>query len=195
MDFISEILKMFMPGEEQDNTQTTPPVSQFDPNNPMSFLPPLLQMFMGQPTGQVVEDQATPTVPHPSGVPETAKLYWPRILQAGQEKGVDPFRIAAHLWKESNFNPTAKNPGSSAGGIAQFIDSTARAVGLQDKFDPDQAIPAAATLLARNAEQAGGNWRRASQMYYGSPDAKLNAVYADDIERRIAKLKNMFPIR
>jgi HPt (histidine-containing phosphotransfer) domain-containing protein len=53
---------------------------------------------------------------------------------------------------ESNFNPSAKNPNSSAGGIFQFIDSTARQYGLRNRFDPVEATAAAARLAADNRD-------------------------------------------
>lgn len=52
---------------------------------------------------------------------------------------------------ESSMNPNARNPRSSAGGLFQFIDSTAQQYGLQNKFDPAQATDAAARLAADNA--------------------------------------------
>jgi hypothetical protein len=52
---------------------------------------------------------------------------------------------------ESGFNPAAQNPNSSAGGLFQFIDSTAKQYGLKDRFDPTQATEAAARLARDNA--------------------------------------------
>lgn len=51
---------------------------------------------------------------------------------------------------ESGGNPNAQNPNSSAGGGFQFIDSTARAYGLTNKFDLDAAADAAARLAVDN---------------------------------------------
>ena len=51
---------------------------------------------------------------------------------------------------ESGGNPNARNPTSSAGGLFQFIDSTAKQYGLQNKFDPKAATLAAARLAADN---------------------------------------------
>jgi hypothetical protein len=53
---------------------------------------------------------------------------------------------------ESNFNPSAKNPNSSAGGLFQFIDGTARQYGLRNRFDPVEATAAAARLAADNRD-------------------------------------------
>jgi hypothetical protein len=52
---------------------------------------------------------------------------------------------------ESSFNPSAKNPNSSAGGLFQFIDGTAKQYGLADRYDPMQATDAAARLARDNA--------------------------------------------
>lgn len=52
---------------------------------------------------------------------------------------------------ESGFDPAARNAASSAGGLFQFIDSTAKQYGLSDKFDPMASSNAAAQLAANNA--------------------------------------------
>lgn len=54
---------------------------------------------------------------------------------------------------ESGGNPRAQNPNSSAGGGFQFIDSTAKAYGLTDKFDLGASAAAAARLAADNKAQ------------------------------------------
>lgn len=55
--------------------------------------------------------------------------------------------LSAQLKAESDFDPRTV---SSAGarGIAQFMPGTAAAVGLRDPFDPAQAIPAQARMMA-----------------------------------------------
>ncbi|HEV8035819.1 transglycosylase SLT domain-containing protein [Yoonia sp.] len=52
---------------------------------------------------------------------------------------------------ESSLNPNAQNPRSSAGGLFQFINSTAQAYGLTNRFDPVQATDAASRLAQDNA--------------------------------------------
>ncbi|MEZ0171027.1 transglycosylase SLT domain-containing protein [Microvirga sp. TS319] len=51
---------------------------------------------------------------------------------------------------ESQFNPNAQNPNSSAGGLFQFTDGTAKQYGLSNKFDPAASTDAAARLAADN---------------------------------------------
>lgn len=51
------------------------------------------------------------------------------------------------IWRESSFRAGAVSP-AGAEGIAQFMPGTAEERGLADPFDPEQAIPKAARLLA-----------------------------------------------
>lgn len=73
------------------------------------------------------------------------------ISAAAQKHGVDPAALMRIAELESSLNPKAKNPNSSAGGLFQFIDGTAQAYGLADRFDPVQASDAAARLARDNA--------------------------------------------
>jgi hypothetical protein len=77
-----------------------------------------------------------------------------------------PFFIQL-LFQESRFKPDAV---SSAGaqGIAQFMPQTAASVGLDNPFDPLQAIPAAARLL-RGLAQQFGNLGLAAAAYNAGP--------------------------
>ncbi len=53
---------------------------------------------------------------------------------------------------ESSGDASAKNKKSSAGGLFQFIDSTAKEVGLKDKFDPSQSMEAVIKFTDKNRE-------------------------------------------
>lgn len=72
------------------------------------------------------------------------------ISEAAQRNGVDPEAMLEIARIESNFNPDAKNRRSTAGGLFQFIDSTARQYGLKNRFDPGAASEAAARLASDN---------------------------------------------
>ena len=67
------------------------------------------------------------------------------------QEGLPEGYLARVAQIESSNNPNAKNPNSSAGGLFQFIDSTARQYGLQNRYDPEQATAAAAKLARDNA--------------------------------------------
>jgi len=73
------------------------------------------------------------------------------IDEAAAKYGVDPQALLTIANIESRLNPSAQNPNSSAGGLFQFIDSTARGYGLSDRFDYEQAADAGARLARDNA--------------------------------------------
>lgn len=74
------------------------------------------------------------------------------INEAAARYGVSPSALSVIAGIESNYNPYAKNPRSSAGGLFQFIDATARDYGLDNRFDPVQASDAAARLARDNSQ-------------------------------------------
>jgi hypothetical protein len=80
--------------------------------------------------------------------------YRALVVSAASAAGVAPSLLAAVLKAESDFQPGVV---SSAGaqGIAQFMPATARGMGVRDPFDPEQAIPGAARLLAAGIREFG----------------------------------------
>ena len=78
------------------------------------------------------------------------------IDAAAGRYGEDAATLRTLVQIESGGNPRAKNPSSSAGGLLQFIDSTAAEYGLKDRFDPDQAADAGARLLRDNRNYLRG---------------------------------------
>jgi hypothetical protein len=83
---------------------------------------------------------------------------------AGKQYNVDPALIRAVVGTESDGNPRAIS-GAGAEGVAQLMPKTARSLGVSDSFDPAQAIPGAAKLLAENLDR------------YGSPDKAILAYH------------------
>jgi Transglycosylase SLT domain/D-alanyl-D-alanine carboxypeptidase len=79
----------------------------------------------------------------PSFVPER---FASAIARAAQRWNVSGALLAAQLHAESGFDPSAVSP-AGAQGIAQFMPGTARAYGLDDPFEPAQAIDAQAHLM------------------------------------------------
>jgi Transglycosylase SLT domain/D-alanyl-D-alanine carboxypeptidase/Putative Flp pilus-assembly TadE/G-like len=68
------------------------------------------------------------------------------IVRASQRWNVGAALLSAQIYAESNFNPFAHSP-AGAQGIAQFMPGTAQALGLDNPFDPEQAIDAQAHLM------------------------------------------------
>jgi soluble lytic murein transglycosylase-like protein len=89
------------------------------------------------------------------------------LAQAAQNNNLPtPFFIRL-LFQESGFKPGIVSH-AGAQGIAQFMPETAASVGLDNPFDPIQAIPAAARLL-RNLVDKFGNVGLAAAAYNAGP--------------------------
>lgn len=76
------------------------------------------------------------------------------------------------IGQESSFRPAVQGPvtrnGQRAQGIAQFMPGTAAERGLDDPFDPVQALPRAAAYL-KDLEAVFGNWGLAAAAYNAGP--------------------------
>lgn len=89
------------------------------------------------------------------------------LAQAAQSNNLPtPFFIRL-LFQESGFKPGIVSH-AGAQGIAQFMPETAASMGLDNPFDPLQAIPAAARLL-RNLVDKFGNVGLAAAAYNAGP--------------------------
>ncbi|NJS40773.1 MAG: lytic transglycosylase domain-containing protein [Rhodobacteraceae bacterium] len=65
------------------------------------------------------------------------------VIRVAQDEGIDPLDFLALAWTESAFDPIARaGGGSTAKGVLQFADRTAKAYGLTDPFtSPSSLIP------------------------------------------------------
>ena len=112
------------------------------------------------------------------------------IEAAAKKQGLPPGFFAKLIWKESRFDPNAISP-AGAEGIAQFMPYTAANWGLENAFEPVEAIEASSRLLgyllkgygnvglAAAAYNAGedrvDSWRRGGGRL---PDETRNYVYS-----------------
>lgn len=78
---------------------------------------------------------------------------------------------------ESGFDPNAKS-GAGAEGIAQFIPSTAKGVGLADPYNPVAALDAAARFDRQLVDRYGSVPRALSAYNSGRPDAYQDPSFA-----------------
>lgn len=116
----------------------------------------LLGEISGGSTDHAEAGKATPStggrmpsfVAMEGGAPSTDVLT--SIQSAANAHGVDPNYLARLAQIESGMDPQAANPKSSARGLFQFINSTARQYGLADPLDPSQSADAAARLTLDN---------------------------------------------
>ena len=89
------------------------------------------------------------------------------LTTAAESNNLPVHFLISLLFQESRFNP-AEVSTAGALGIAQFMPETAADMGLENPFDPVQAIPASARLL-RNLVAQFGNLGLAAAAYNAGP--------------------------
>src|SRR5690242_10777069 len=118
--------------------------------------------------------------PMPAGQPATESVNAAlcRLIDtAARDYAVPADFLTNLIWRESSFRRHVVSP-AGAQGIAQFMPYTAAERGLADPFDPEQAIPQAARLIADHAARFG-NLGLAAAAYNGGP-ARVDKWLAGD---------------
>lgn len=107
-----------------------------------------------------------PAIAAPSAGDETVEQALCRVIEdSARARGLPVPFLTRLIWRESSFRVGVVSP-AGAQGIAQFMPGTARERGLLDPFDPEQAIPHAAHLLA-DLKRQFGNLGLAAAAYNG----------------------------
>src|SRR5262245_47550189 len=102
------------------------------------------------------------------GATETVQEALCRLIDtAARQHGVPADFLTSLIWRESSFRRDAVSR-KGAQGIAQFMPHTAAERGLADPFDPEQAIPQAARLIA-DLRARFGNLGLAAAAYNAGP--------------------------
>ncbi|MGI3901703.1 MAG: lytic transglycosylase domain-containing protein [Janthinobacterium lividum] len=112
---------------------------------------------------------APPVAAAPSaGGGETVAQALCRVITSAADTQHIPVAFLTRLiWQESAFRSGVVSP-AGAQGIAQFMPGTAAERGLDDPFDPEQAVPASAALLSELAGRFG-NLGLAAAAYNAGP--------------------------
>jgi Transglycosylase SLT domain len=76
------------------------------------------------------------------------------LVAAARDNELPPAFLARLIWQESGFDPQSVSH-AGAVGIAQFMPQTAREIGLNDPYDPTEALPASARLLSKLNREFG----------------------------------------
>jgi Transglycosylase SLT domain/SPOR domain len=100
------------------------------------------------------------------------------IDHAARQHDVPADFLTNLFWRESSFRERAVSP-KGAQGIAQFMPYTAAERGLANPFDPEQAIPQAARLIADLAARFG-NLGLAAAAYNAGP-ARVEKYLANEV--------------
>lgn len=151
----------------------------FRVSHPASPLPPavLARVANGEPW-DLGDDGVAPAQPY---VLPVAQPTHPRLTRTAMCSAVASAARAHHLpvpffanliWQESTFDPKSVSP-VGAQGVAQFMPSTAKEYGLNNPFEPIQALHAAGRFLGRLLTQFG-NLGLAAAAYNAGP-GRVNA--------------------
>lgn len=93
--------------------------------------------------------------------------------------GLDERIAHAQIGVESSFNPRALGPQTKSGrakGLAQFIDDTARRFGVQDPYDPEQALDGYCKYMSHLLSRFGGRYDLALAGYHSGERAARAAL-------------------
>jgi len=106
--------------------------------------------------------------PRPAADPDAAPVLsreelCSTLAEAAQAENLPVAFFHNLIWQESRFNHKAVSP-VGAQGVAQFMPRIAGAFGVENPFDAQQALPAAARML-RGLRQQFGNWGLAAAAY------------------------------
>jgi hypothetical protein len=108
-----------------------------------------------------------------TGKIESIEISVCRLIETSARTQSLPIAFLTRLiWQESSFRPSAISP-AGAQGIAQFMPKTADERGLANPFDPEEAIPKSAELLA-DLKQRFGNLGLAAAAYNAGPPRVAN---------------------
>src|SRR6185295_7062083 len=104
---------------------------------------------MTVPAARIVGFQDLPPEPIPEAVPAAIpalETIDARALRLARELEVEPGLVAAVMAVESHGDTFAVSP-KGAAGLMQLMPATARSLGVNDVFDPDQNLRAGITHL------------------------------------------------
>lgn len=90
------------------------------------------------------------------------------IEDSAKKHGVDSAVLKRLINYESGYNPYVVSPDNAAG-LGQAIPSTARALGVQNPFDPKQSIEGAAKYLRENLDTFNNDYELAVAAYQAGP--------------------------
>ena len=121
------------------------------------------------------------------------------IVQAAGRYEVDPHLIRAIIFAESGYNPRAKSK-KGARGLMQLMPSTAKSLGVEDSFDPEENIDGGVRYFRSLLDRFGGDVQlalaaynagsRHVRNYEGIPPFRATQLYVKKVLKFHKKFKS-----
>jgi hypothetical protein len=124
--------------------------------------------------------------PEKAGLRPWAKDAIANTIYAQANKyGIDPNWLHGLAGAESGHNPDAKNTDSTASGMFQITNATAKTIGLkpEDRFDPAKAAAATARTLDKYLKKFDGDIDLATSAWHLGPNASEDKLRKDKAYR------------
>lgn len=139
---------------------------------PMEFEPMTFSAPKAPPVSWHAQTTDTPKLKDSSRTTSRmqATQYDEMIDKIAKEEGVDPKLIKAIIKQESGGDLKAISP-VGAGGLMQLMPSTAKELGVKDRFDPEQNIRGGTKYIAQQLKTFNGDVKLALAAYNAGPGA------------------------
>ena len=88
------------------------------------------------------------------------------IIKYANEADIDPALVKAFIRKESNFDKNARSKISTAKGLMQMLQGTAKQYHVNNPFKPEEIIRGGTQLIKHLLEEFNGDMEKAILGYY-----------------------------